>query len=79
MIIDYEDLENHPISAAVGLRADMLDGVGQLEDYILSRSARDGATAYEVLGGVSAQPPDPYPTDEQPGPNSDPHTAQQLM
>ena len=76
MIIDYDDLENHPISAAVQLRADMLDGISQLEDYILSRSARDGATAYEVLGDVSAQPHVPCRPVGQPGPVLALHIAQ---
>lgn len=77
MEIDYDDLNESPISAAIQLRRDMLIGVGALEGYILSRSVRDGATAYEVLGGASEPPPDPCPPDGQPHPNSDPHTARQ--
>jgi len=77
MEIDYDDLNESPISAAIQLRRDMLIGVGALEDYIRSRSARDGATVYEVPGDASEPPPDPYPPDEQPHPNSDPHTARQ--
>jgi hypothetical protein len=77
MIIDYDDLENNPISATIALRREMLAGVDALEDYILSRTVRESVTAYEVLGGAFAQPPDPSPPVGQPDPSLAQHIAQQ--
>ena len=78
MIIDYDDLEDNPIPAAIALRREMLAGVDALEDYILSRTVRESATAYEVLGDAFAQPPDPSPPVGQPDPALAQHIAQRL-
>ena len=78
MIIDYDDLEGNPISAAIALRREMLSGVDALEDYILSRTVRESATAFSVLGGAFAQPPDPSPPVGQPNPALAQHIAQRL-